>query len=262
MVRWLLNLTLLLLAGNSLAECPIDRPIQVGLREVDTRLDESANGGSDLYLIDELARRTGCRFALSYDLRVRIWKQIEEGRLDMTTSVYETPEREPLVRFVIVSWDRSLLLGHVKPGFPPSAEAFLADRRQLVGTVNTYRYSPGVDTWINQLRAEHRSYEAPDLATLLKVFDAGRVAVIPISSESYALVGKRYALSQPAQRLDWFANGPKAASGLALSRARLPAAVTDRFAEEVAKMRDDGTLLRIKEKLMSPELAREVLSSG
>jgi polar amino acid transport system substrate-binding protein len=182
-----------------------------------------------------------------------------DGILDMTVSAIETPDREKFARFVIVSWDHDEILAQVRPDFPASPESFLADRSLLVGTVKSFRYSPGVDEWVNALRAQNRAYEAPDLQTLFKVFDAGRVAAIPVEPEATSVLGQRYHLTHTIQRLDWFEHSKKVAGGLALSRSRLPEAVATRFQKEVETMRRDGTLLRIGEKYIDRADAMDML---
>jgi polar amino acid transport system substrate-binding protein len=258
--RGLLALALLAAGPSAVAQCAIDRPIRVAFYEFGINYDPATSGGRDLDLINDLSRRTGCRFEHVYDSRVRIWKQLEEGTLDMTVSAIDTPDREQFARFVLTSWDRDLILVHLKPGFPVTADEFLADRTLLAGAVKGYHYTAGIDEWVNSLRAQKRTYEAPDVATLMRVFDAGRVAAIPIEPEALPELTRRYHLAQPYQRVDWFAKSPKTAGGLALSRARLPEAVATQFHETMERMRRDGTLQRIGEKYMSPELVTEMLS--
>lgn len=259
-IQGLLALALLLAGPAASAECAVERPIRVAFYDLGINYDPKTHGGRDVDLINDLARRTGCRFEPVYDSRVRIWEQLQDGELDMTVSAIDTPEREAFARFVLVSWDRNLVLVHLKPGFPVTAAEFLADRTLLAGDVKGYQYTPGVNEWVEALRAQNRTYEAPDLATLMRVFDAGRVSAIPIEPEVLPEIGRRYRLTQPWQRADWFARNPKSGGGLALSRARLPEALATQFHETVERMRQDGTLQRIAEKYTTPELAMQMLS--
>lgn len=251
---------LLVFGTPASAECAIDRPIRVAFYELGINYDPKTHSGRDLDFVNDLARRTGCRFDPAFDSRIRIWKQLEDGSLDMTVSALYTPEREKFARFVLVSWEHDLILVHLKPGFPVTAEEFLADSSLLAGTVKGYHYSPGVDEWIGTLRARNRTYEAPDVETLMRVFDAGRVAAIPVEPEVLPEIGRRYSLTRPYQRQDWFAHSPKTVGGFALSRARLPEALAAQFQQAVDHMRSDGTLQRITEKYAPPELALQMLS--
>jgi polar amino acid transport system substrate-binding protein len=56
--------------------------------------------GIDKDVIDELARRTGCRFQTTRESRVRIWSQLARAKLDMSVSGIATPERERFARFI------------------------------------------------------------------------------------------------------------------------------------------------------------------
>ena len=259
-IRVLLCLALLAFGQQTHADCAVNRPIRVAYYEFGVNFDPKTSGGRDHDLINELARRTGCRFDDVFDSRVRIWKQLEDGSLDMTGSALATPEREKFVRFVYVAWERDFIIAHLKPGFPVTADEFLADHNLLVGAVKSYRYTPGIDEWISALRAQGRTYEAPDAETLMRVFDGGRVAAIPVQPEVITEIGHRYHLDQPYQRVDWFAKSPKLAGGLALSRQRLPETLTIQFQDAMEQMRRDGTLQRIFERYSTPELAAQMLS--
>ena len=242
------------------AACPMPRPIQAGTYEFGINYNPKAHSGLDIDILDELARRTGCRFEPVYDSRVRLWQQFTEGKLDMMVSVLETPDRDQYACFVLHSWARSVILAQSRTDFPATPEAFVADRSLMLGAVNSYRYSPGVDEWVNTLRAQHRTYDAPDVATLLKVFDAGRVAAIPVGPEARALIASGHSLTHPVQKLDWFLHSPKAGGGLALSRSRLPEAVAISFEQAMKQMRADGTLAHIAGRYFDQETAAEYLS--
>jgi polar amino acid transport system substrate-binding protein len=255
---WML-LPLLGIAHCAHATCPIDRPIQAGTYEAGINFQANASGGLNVDLLDALAHRTGCTFVPVYDSRVRLWQQFTDGKLDMMVSVLHTPDRDQYARFVLFAWARSVVLAQKRADFPATPEAFLADHSLLLGTIHSYRYSPGLDEWINQLREQHRTYEAPDVAALLQVFDAGRVAAIPLGPEAFASRDPTHRPQRPYQRLDWFQHGAKAGGGLALSRARLPEAVAVRFEQEMAAMRNDGTLLQVIERYLDHDAAVDYL---
>ena len=259
-MRWLAGLALLGFLSVANAACPMPRPIQAGTYEFGINYNPKAHSGLDLDILDELSRRTGCRFEPVYESRVRLWQQFTDGKLDMMVSVLETPDRDQYARFVLHSWARSEILAQPRANFPATPEAFLADHSLMLGAVNSYRYSPGVDEWVNTLRAQHRTYDAPDVATLLKVFDGGRVAAIPVGPEARALITSGHSFTRPVQKLDWFSHSPKAGGGLALSRARLPEAVAASFGQAMKQMRGDGTLARIARRYFDPETAAEYLN--
>jgi polar amino acid transport system substrate-binding protein len=258
--RRLVAAALLLLGMQAFADCAVNRPIRVAYFDLGIDYDPDSKGGRDVDLINELGRRSGCRFEAVYDSRVRIWKQLEDGSLDMSVSALDTPDRDSFARFVLVSWTHDQVLVHLKPGFPVTAGEFLADHSLTVGTVKGYRYTPGVDEWVTTLRAQNRTYEAPDLTTLMRVFDAGRVSAIPVEIEVLPEIGRRYHLNMPYQRTDWFAKNPKTGNNLALSRSRLPESLSLQFHDLIEHMRQDGSLQRIAEKYVPAGFAMQMLS--
>ncbi len=49
--------------------------------------------GIDKDILDEVAKRSGCRFNTMLDSRIRIWTRLEQGTLDVTVSGIATAER-------------------------------------------------------------------------------------------------------------------------------------------------------------------------
>jgi len=256
----LLPLLLCLLPGIARSACPIERPIRVSFYDLGVDYDPHSGHGLDSDIVDELQRRTGCRFSRTYDSRVRIWSQMAAGALDMTVSGVPTPERERSARFVVYAWERDILLARNAAGLPPSPEAFLADPDLLVGVVKSYRYADGWNQWLQALRERHRVREVPDVETLFKVLDAGRVAAVPLEPEAVTLIGSRYRLTHPVRRLNWFGDRPRLPVGLVLSRTRLPAGLSDLLAAQIRLMQKDGTLLEIFRRYYPDEDARNALT--
>ncbi|MGZ7278168.1 hypothetical protein ACXWOP_09610, partial [Streptococcus pyogenes] len=52
-------------------------------------------------VLDEVARRTGCKFVPSVASRVATWAYMTRGVADITVSSIRTPERERMAAFAI-----------------------------------------------------------------------------------------------------------------------------------------------------------------
>ena len=55
--------------------------------------------GSDKDIVEELTKRSGCRFDTQLVMRARIWADLASGDLDMSVSGIQTPERDQLASF-------------------------------------------------------------------------------------------------------------------------------------------------------------------
>lgn len=109
-------------------------PYSVGLYEYSALYYRDAQGrwtGIDKDVIDELARRSGCKLVARTESRVRIWAQIGAGQMDMTVSALMTPERELLVEFIPYIESRQyVVLRPALAGALTTPAAFLADSKR------------------------------------------------------------------------------------------------------------------------------------
>jgi polar amino acid transport system substrate-binding protein len=86
--------------------------------------------GIDKDLIEEIGRRSGCRFSQESDARARIWIRLAEGSLDMSVSGIPTPERDQFARFIIYFQTRNhLLMAPEKAARIDSCAPFMPIRR-------------------------------------------------------------------------------------------------------------------------------------
>jgi len=90
--------------------------------------------------------------------RVRFWKELENGQLDMTTSVLPTPEREQSMWVLNYFQLRSyVILSRPQAGHIKSLEEFLTAPKPLIfGRVRGYKHGAALDAWIGQLEEQGR----------------------------------------------------------------------------------------------------------
>jgi polar amino acid transport system substrate-binding protein len=217
--------------------------------------------GIDKDVVDEAARRLGCTIDASTDSRVRIWAGLQGGNIDMSVSAMSTPEREKFGRLVPYLAERNyVLLNKAVPAEIRTMEEFLANPDLKIGIIKSFRHGKFYDTWLEQLRAQGRVYEAPDYPALLRLFRLGRVqAMMAISSGWYPLL-KQEQHAPTLRVMDWAPPRETVVGGLILSRQRVDEAMATRFSHTIRAMREDGTLKRIFERHLNPELAARLLN--
>lgn len=210
--------------------------------------------GIDTDVVEELARRTGCRLEMVLESRVRIWTMMEAGNLDMTVSGIANPEREAYAHFIpyIISRNYVLLSKEVDAKVQ-SLEQLTADPRYKVAAVKSFRHGKTLDAWLAGLRAQGRVYDAVDFTTLMRLVKSGRVqAVIALQTSWVPLRAETAAAG--LRIMDW-AQNDVVVGGLVLSRKRVPGTTVALFAKTIAAMRQDGTLEAIFARHMGAELA-------
>ncbi len=217
--------------------------------------------GIDKDVVDEVARRMGCTIEASTDSRVRIWAGLNGGLIDMSVSSVSTPEREKMGRLVPYINERNyVLVGKEVDAHIRSMDDFLAAPDIKIGVIKSFRHGKAYDAWLERLRAKGRVYEAPDYAALLRLFKLGRVhAVMAITSGWYPLL-KQEQMAGTYRIMDWAPPKDAVVGGLILSRQRVDEAMAARFSKTIQAMREDGTLKRIFERHLDPELAARLIN--
>lgn len=237
-------------------------PYEVTLYEYGSLYYRNAQGrhvGIDPEVLEEISRRSGCRFSTRLDSRVRTWAALADGRLDMTVSALPTPERARYVHFIGYFVTRNhLLLKESLARRVGSLADFEADPRLRLGVVRGFKHGPLLDAWIERLRAQGRVSESPDAEVLARVFAAGRVDAFLSHPLTWGPLLRRNRLEGTVRMLD-VAPSDQAVGSLALSRSRVREEDVARVRDAVAAMRADGSLEAILARHLDPKLAREVV---
>ena len=208
--------------------------------------DEAGNFvGIDKDVIDELGRRTGCRFQGVLDSRVRTWAHMADGTLDMTVSGVATPEREAFAEFIPYSNSRNFLI--VRPELAEkvlSLRAFTADKRLRLAVVKSFKHGNTLDVWIDALRAQGRVDEYGDAEVVARIFAGGRADAFLSQPVTWGPLLARNALEGKVRKLD-VAPQDRAIGSLVLSRKRVSVADVASMRKALEAMRADGTLEKI-----------------
>jgi polar amino acid transport system substrate-binding protein len=214
--------------------------------------------GIDTDVVEELARRTGCRLTLVLESRVRIWTMMEAGRLDMSVSGVSTPERAAYAHFLPYLASRNyVLLSKEVDARVRSLEDLAADPRYKVAAVKSFRHGPTLDAWLSGLRAQGRVYDAVDFSALMRLVKLGRVhSVIALETSWRPLQAETAAAG--LRVMDW-AQKDQIVGGLVLSKKRIPETTVALFANTIAAMRQDGTLEAIFARHMGAGPASEMI---
>lgn len=225
---------------------------QPGVYEV---LPDGRAQGTDVEAVEELARRSGCRFETRVLSPSLAWRGMEQGDNDLVPSTLQTAERESVAEIVPVIAGRMVLLVRAEQArLTPTMAALLGDAEARVLKVRGVAYAPVVQQWLDGLAG--RVSEAGDLTAALRAFEAGRAAAMPI----FPLLLRSDALRGLERHVVWDLWPDSAVpGGLAMSRKTVSAADRQRLREALLSMVSDGSLLRIIEKYFEPALVRDYL---
>lgn len=218
------------------------------------RTEDGRWDGIDRALVDELARRSGCRFDTRLESRVRIWAQFAAGQLDITVSALSTPERERMAELLPYIRSRQYVL--MRPELADtlaSASAFTADATRTLLVVRGYVQTPTLQAWVDELRALGRVVEAPDQPSAMRAFKAGRADALILGANSLAAARRNDRAFARFAALS-FAPQEHTVGALALSRERVAEADRALLRRTLQEMQRDGSLDAIKRRFLG-ELA-------
>lgn len=215
--------------------------------------------GIDKFLIEELAKRSGCVLNGVLDSRARTWARLEEGKLAITVSAIDTPERQKFAEFIPYFKGRNYVLvktTHDSDALSPAL--FEANPKLRLAVVKSFKHGPAADAWIDRLRSKARVDEYPDAEVVARIVAIGRADAFLSEVGVWEPLLRHSGLENSVKPQDWFPNDGFAA-GLAVSRTRVLPQDAKRLRASLQDMRRDGTLLKIFLRFLDAETANAAL---
>ncbi|WP_374400322.1 substrate-binding periplasmic protein [Niveibacterium sp.] len=214
--------------------------------------------GIDRDVVDELAQRTGCRFEPRFESRVRIWQQLQAGALDVSMSGIQTAERERFARFIPYATERNLVAVRRAATGTITPSSVLTDDTLTVAITRSYRYGPPFDDWVAR-QANGRVFEAADEEAAFRLLVIGRADAAIVRDLAWPTLKRSY----PAAVLQWLDVGaPAIEIGVVLSRAQIGDALYEKFRAAILAMKQDGSLQRIIQRHVPPDVPSSTRPDG
>jgi polar amino acid transport system substrate-binding protein len=228
------------------------RPLSLGLHEHGLLYSSQTGEGIDKDIADELARRSGCRLALTLLPRARIWQLIESGAMDFSLSGISNESRATFADFAWYFSNKYYLLMRNDTGARTLAD-FEADPALRLGVIRSFRYGASANRFVDELDAAHRVDHATSLASLYKVLLDKHLQAMIIEPFDYPTL-QTAAIRAQTTIIEF--DDPAERHGLIMSKKALTPRQRAAWRALVDGMRADGTMRRIFEKYFKPELAR------
>ncbi|QPF73428.1 amino acid ABC transporter substrate-binding protein [Roseateles sp. DAIF2] len=223
------------------------------------RGEQGQGEGVDKELVDELARRTGCRFITSVVSRVATWVHLARGTADITVSAVRTPQRELHAEFAIyLRGQPSVYVRSELAGTVDSLQTFVTRGPWKLAISKGYSYGPQMDAIIADLRQQGRVGEYGDANAVARVIGSGKADAFIASNLAWSPIFKAHKLEG---RVAVLPGSPEMTieAGLAFSRERVRPADIALMTQTVAEMRADGRLKQILGRHGSPEVVKKAM---
>jgi polar amino acid transport system substrate-binding protein len=238
--RYLFGLGCLVAMAMAQAECSRDMLVAFSDVGVDLKYVGEQHGGLSVAYLDEVTRRTGCRFVYVDVPRARAWYMLAHQQVDIVPGAIRTVARDESGVFYdqFVQEGVSLLSMKARPLLLNSREAIL--QSGLVFTfVRGHDYGPRTAELIKALeaRGQLRLVRGPEV--MLRMLQAGRndaaIVMASIVTTEAVQLGLNDAIHAEAIKdLEW------GSTGIYLSNSRLEAADAKLLATTFEQLNDEG----------------------
>jgi polar amino acid transport system substrate-binding protein len=233
-----------------------ERPLRAGLLEEGALYNSTTDIGIDKDVMAELSRRIDCSVMTSAEPRVRQWRALADGQLDLMAGARSTPEREKFA--VFMPYLKGSPVTVTRTGISRlSASEFIVNRSLRLGIVRGYSYGPRLDQIIAELQAGgDRIVEVSTADQLISLLRTGRIdAFLSLPT----VMGQWRDIEQIARQIDWVPQETPTVGGLAVSRTTLSPEEQADIAKALTDLQADGTLKAILYRHLAPEIADMLL---
>ena len=217
--------------------------------------------GIDKDIVDELARRTGCKFDALVMARARIWADLASGSLDMSVSGIENPERTKFAWFApYLSLKNQVVVRAASAAQVTDAQSFLKQPALLFGAVRSFKHGVDQDKWLDMLRDAKRVHESVNVETLFKKLKEGRIDALYSQAPVYAKNLADLGMDKDVVVQDWTPTERGVPLGLILAKSRFQEADANAWRAVVEELRKDSTLKRIYTQYLGASTAAAMLN--
>jgi polar amino acid transport system substrate-binding protein len=224
--------------------------------------ENGANRGAAVDIVAELGKRTGCRFNVEWYPRGRMFVQLSNGQLDLAMSALRSPERDRAGSWVPYSYTQFELLLTSQGGGPfGSLEAFVDRGKGRLNVTRGITYPPAASAQLERLEKQGRLEYVNDYAIVFKKIKAGRADGTLAPPVIYLQHQRRLGIVGLLQAMS-ISEWPRSLTGVYISHATVSGAVRQGLSSAFYDMVNDGTVQKIYERYLGPEVTREVFAGG
>lgn len=218
--------------------------------------------GTAVDLVEELGRRTGCRFQFAWYPRGRLFAEFSANRVDMVAISLADAARNRAGRWMPYAYTRfELVLRRRAAGGYSSLADFV---EQGTGRLNITRgvyYPPAVQRQLDRLRQAGRLEYVNDFDTAFRKIQAGRADGTLAPLVIHLWHSRRLGLGEDMAHYE-VTESPRSIAGAYASRANMAPEVQQAFMAAFRAMVADGTVQAIYGRYLGPDLARQIFAGG
>ncbi|MBX9839982.1 MAG: transporter substrate-binding domain-containing protein, partial [Silvanigrellaceae bacterium] len=216
------------------------------------------NEGVDKDIINEIMKRNKCQYDISVMPRIRIWKSLENGSLDLSTSGIQNKERDKFAFFINYIKLKNYIILKKELNFH-SWQEFLNNKNLKIGVIRGFKHGEA-DKWLEILNKENRVIENVDHNALYDSFINHKFDVTIGHPMTFQFYFKNInGLSNLVNVEDWNIDELPIKHGIILSKKVFSPEEYEKWKNIVNDIISDGTMFKILKKYFSAKEAREIV---
>lgn len=243
-------------AGN----CP---PARAGISDLGFTAYREAGqfGGSNVDLLHELQRRSGCPIELIWFPHGRLYAQFYDGQLELTGASLRTPERDHYGVWLPYTYTQfELVLRNDSAGKFRSLAEFVEHSTARLNVPRGISYSPAALVQMQRLQLQGRLEYVNDYEAVFRKIVAGR-AEGTLASPTIHLRYQRQHQLLGQMKASFFSESPRTIVGLYISRQVAPE-IRRRYADSLRSIISDGSVQRYNAHYLGEEISRQMFLGG
>ncbi|MBF0262022.1 MAG: transporter substrate-binding domain-containing protein [Magnetococcales bacterium] len=221
-----------------------DHPIRLGYYENGFLYDKGVGINQDI--VEELRKRSGCRFEARVMTRARIWADLASGDMDMSVSGLKTAERDKIAWFVDYMRMKTYAIVHNDVvSRVQSAREFLHQTQLQIGVVSSLKYGGPNDQWLDQLSLAGRVQETSEAESIFRKLKSHRLDAVFAQPPVFRKYLRDLAMNDLVEVQDWSPEEKGQTYGLVLTRSRHDAMDVEPWRVLIGELKQEGVLRKI-----------------
>jgi len=224
--------------------------------------DDGGYHGTAVDLVAELGRRTGCRFRIEWFPRGRLFAEFYKGKVDIAMASLRNAERDHYASWIPYTYTQfDLLLTRQNAGSYASLADFVDRGTGRLNVIRGVASTPAAAAQLERLEKLGRVEYVSDYGVVFKKILAGRAEGTLAPPVIHLMYLHRLGIEDRIKTMP-IAEWPRIVIGAYASNASLSGEVRKAYAGAFYAMVSDGTVLKIYERYLGPEMARAVFAGG
>ncbi|MBV7538078.1 ABC transporter substrate-binding protein [Duganella sp. sic0402] len=242
---------------------PACAPVTVGVSDLgySSYLDGTTIRGSNVDVLEEIEKRSGCPLHIRWYPRSRLYAQFFSKELAMTGASLRTAERDRYGTWLPYTYTHfELVLLNQHAGNFRSLAEFVERSNARLNITRGVSYTPEAQAQLDRLQQQGRLEYVNDYGVVFRKIQAGRADGTFAPPTIHLLNQRRFGMSA-RMRAVTVTESPRAMVGLYVSR-QVPPETVQRYADALRSIVLDGTMQRFYERYLGADIAQRLFHDG